>query len=146
MHDPIAIRPELGAFGLTPQNYAGDLGALAWLSFLNPFMEECFWRLFVFESLRHAETTSATTARWWVPALATNALYAAYHVPVVMVFLPAPLVACVYAFLVAFGLQLQLIVRHVGLVLAVSVHFAGDMAVSIIVTDLLWRWGLEGPA
>ena len=45
------LRATLAQFGLTPSNPAGDLGALAWLTLLNPLMEEGFWRLFLFQML-----------------------------------------------------------------------------------------------
>ena len=38
--------------------------------------------------------------------------------------------------------MLQLVVERYGLILAVGVHLAGDAAVSLIVTDMLWKWGL----
>ena len=45
------LRSTLAQYGLTPSNPAGDLGALAWLTLLNPLMEEGFWRLFLFQML-----------------------------------------------------------------------------------------------
>ena len=78
--DPDAMRAALRVYGLTADNPVGDLGALTWLTFLNPIMEECFWRIFLFESLRHSEAASAWL-RWWAPCLATSLLYASYHVP-----------------------------------------------------------------
>ena len=137
---PKRLQPGLGIFGLTPAHWASDVGALTWLTFLNPLMEEAFWRLFIFNSL-WIETPSAW-ARWWAPALATSVLYASYHVPVILNFLPVVLVMVGFVFLVAFGVMLQLVVERYGLILAVGVHLAGDAAVSLIVTDMLWKWGL----
>lgn len=134
--DEDRLKPSLGMFGLTPSQVFSDLGALAWLTFLNPFMEEFFWRVFVFEHLRMA------TRRWWLPCLITSFVYAMYHVPVVCNFLPLPLVALGFIGLVSLGVVLQVVVEHVGIIFSVGIHLAFDAVASLIVTDILWRWGL----
>ena len=125
------MRERLAEYGLTPSNPGGDLGALAWLTFLNPLMEEFFWRLFVFEGLRPlGASSSSARARWWTPATLTSVLYASYHVPIVWQFLPPVLVALGFCFLVGLGLSLQYAVYRYGVILAVAVHFAYDACVS----------------
>ena len=61
---------------------------------------------------------------------------------VIILFLPPPLVALSFLLLVALGVKLQLIVERFGLLLAVSVHLGADAVASLIVTDVLWEWGL----
>ena len=139
--DVATVRPALETYGLTAENPAGDLGALTWLTFLNPIMEEMFWRIFLFESLRQPDASTAWW-RWWAPAVTTSVLYASYHVPVVILILPLPLVILAYVFLIGLGMQLQLIVERFGLVLSVGVHLAADLTASLIVCDVLWEWGI----
>ena len=139
-----AVRERLAEYGLTPENPAGDLGALAWLTFLNPLMEEFFWRLFLFEGLRPLSSSSSGNprARWWWPATLTSMLYASYHVPIVWQFIPPVLAALSFCGLVIIGLSLQHIVYRYGLILAVAVHFAYDACVSLIVADVIWGLGI----
>ena len=149
--DMAIIRAKLLDFGLSPATPAGDLGTMAWLTFLNPVMEEGFWRLFVFELLRspeHLQPTGGDGSRssswwqWWGPACATSAMYAAYHVPVVWQFLPRLLVPVAYCLLVGLGMMLQLLVARFGLVLACGVHLAYDATACVILADALWGLGL----
>ena len=49
--DVSLIRARLATYGLTQTNPSGDMGALAWLTLLNPLMEEGFWRIFLFNLL-----------------------------------------------------------------------------------------------
>ena len=210
--DVAAIRARLAGYGLTPTNPAGDLGALAWLTALNPLMEEGFWRLFLFQMLlarcaseaqeglpvgddggeeeeqqQQQQQQQASTSRrggrdggsdggrsggggggvdgaavvrtaaasssssssssssgpaWWCACLVTSALYASYHVPIVISFLPLPLVAAAYVGLVGLGVALQLIVERWGMLLAILVHAAYDLTASLLIADVLFRWGI----
>ena len=45
------MRQTMATYGLTPDSPGGDIGVLAWLTLLNPLMEEGFWRVFVFRML-----------------------------------------------------------------------------------------------
>ena len=140
--DKEELRPELGIFGLTPAAIFGDVGVLAWLTFINPMMEELFWRIFLFESLRRPDGASSVQ-RWWGAAIVTNMIFASYHVPVALNFFQPALVAVAYVGLVGLGLALQIIVEHVGVIVAIGVHLAVDACASLIVADMLWRWGLR---
>lgn len=126
----LAIRTSLARFGLTSESAAPDAEVIAWLSVVNPILEEFFWRVFMFECLRGQ--------RFWLPALGVSTLYASYHVPVVWNVLPPGLVALTFLFLVLLGLALQLIVDHVGLILAAAVHCAYDVVACMLLSDVLW--------
>ena len=130
------VRQRLAEYGLTAAMPLPDAGVMTWLTFLNPFMEEFFWRLFVFHHLRHPHRS------WWTPAACTEMMYAAYHLPVVARFLPWAQVLLAGAGLFCFGLLLQIIVERVGLILALAVHMAGDFVVSLLVADIIWSWGI----
>jgi hypothetical protein len=130
------VRQRLAEYGLTAEMPVPDAGMMTWLTFLNPFMEEFFWRLFVFQLLRQPQRS------WWAPAACTEMMYAAYHLPVVLRFLAWSQALLAGAGLVAFGILLQLIVERVGLILAVAVHMAGDFVVSLLVADIIWSWGI----
>jgi hypothetical protein len=132
-----AVRMELAEFGVSNRTVGSDVGTMAWLSALNPVMEEGFWRLFLFEQLRATDGS-----RWWAPASVVSCLYAAYHLPVVWSFLPPMLVALAAPFLFSLGLTLQLMVERHGLVLAAMVHSAFDIVACLILSDILWPWGL----
>lgn len=136
-----AMQPALGSFGLLPSTIGLDVISLLWLTLVNPVMEECFWRIYVFEMLRQP-APGKRRSTWWAPALASAALYASYHVPVVANFLRPSLCALAYVGLVGLGLLLQLIVEHVGVLVAIGVHTAADAAASLIASDIIWRWGL----
>jgi hypothetical protein len=142
--DMVVVRERLASYGLTEANPLGDLGALAWLSFLNPIMEELFWRVFLFEALREPDA-SDTWSSWWVPACVTELLFASYHVPVVWQLVPLPLVGLAYVFLASLGFGLQIATDRYGLLFAIVVHFAYDLTACIIGADLIWNLGI-GPA
>ena len=155
------LRHDLATWGLTRANPGGDMGELAWLTFLNPVMEEFFWRVFLFESLRASRdalwlprsddeppeplSTVAMSRwewRWWGPALGANVLYACYHVPVIYLFLPPPLTVACWVGLVLIGLSLTLVIERFGLITAVGWHLAADAIVSLIVMDAIFGWGI----
>ena len=116
--DEESIREWMGrTLQLTKNTPAPDIGVMLWLSFVNPVMEEFFWRLFLFELLffprkglveplvpRQAPRTGRP---WWQPCILISMLYASYHVPVVWGFLPTGLVAVAWVSLVGLGIFLQ---------------------------------------
>ena len=80
---------------------------------------------------------------WWPPACAVAFLYASYHLPVVWRLQPSTIVILAFPFLVGLGLTLQLLVERFGLVLTTLVHCAFDIVACLILSDILWDWGIR---
>ena len=139
--DVDSLRAKLADYGLSDADPAPDVIALLWLTFLNPIMEEGFWRVFCFQLLLR-DGGGEDRRRWWTAALAVSVLYAAYHLPVVWNFLPLALVLGCGVGLTLLGLALQRVVERLGLIVAIVAHGACDAVVSVIVADVVWSWGL----
>lgn len=138
--DASSMRAGLGSsFGLTDGTPLPDVEVILWLSLVNPVMEEFFWRVFVFELIRGG-------CEWWRPACGAAILYAMYHVPVMMAFLPTPLIALAFVLLIGLGVALQVSVDRIGLIFAVILHCSFDVVACILFADVVWSWGLEGLA
>ena len=140
--DERSMRPLLVPWGLSSASVGFDIGTLMWLTFLNPVMEEFFWRVYLLEMLRPFGNDGPTCARGWAPTAISATLYASYHVVVVSNFLPMALCLLSFVCLAMLGLALQGVLARVGLIAAIGVHLAVDACLSLIIADVLWRWGL----
>jgi membrane protease YdiL (CAAX protease family) len=128
------IRSKLGEFGLTtPLGYA----ALAtFLSIVNSFLEEYYWRWFVFGRLRKYMPLAA--------AIAVSSLgFMAHHVIVLSVYFPGRFVAAVVPFSLAIALGGAVwawLYHRTGSILAPWVsHLIVDLAVMTIGYDLAFH-------
>eukprot|EP00918_Siedleckia_nematoides_P066061 GHVU01143690.1.p1 GENE.GHVU01143690.1~~GHVU01143690.1.p1 ORF type:complete len:302 (+),score=28.46 GHVU01143690.1:62-907(+) len=152
-----AIVQKTEANGLDyPRNAAGAaalLGLAAWFSFVNPFLEEVFWRVYLrcelqdpFCSAVRPQVVSSEvgaagpepteTAKWMA-----SCYFASYHVVVVTLFLPwgLALLAGVGLALVGRGLVWVQENERFGLLTSFGVHIGLDVAFCLIVAQLYFR-------
>ena len=131
----------------------------AWFSVANPVLEEFFWRLFLYQLLG-----GDGTGRFWgaargapddetprrcrrlassvepIPTLVTSAVYALYHASVVARFAGPLSVLAAEAFLLCYGVALQLVTANLGVLVSVGAHAGGDIVIALCLTESLWEW------
>ena len=139
---PRGTRAKLSAYGLDDTEAASDIFLIAWITLVNPVMEEFFWRLFVMQLLlaHWGDSKACGQPRGGLHAafLVTSVFYAAYHVPVVAALAPLPL-ACVAGLgLVGLGAFFQALTQAGYLIVAVGIHLSCDAVAMAVFADIVW--------
>jgi len=129
-----AVKAKVGGFGLdSPKGFA----ALAvFLSVIHSFLEEYYWRWFVYAGLRERLPQAA--------AIALSSLaFAAHHLIVLLVYFPGRLLTATtpFALAVAVGgaIWAWLYDRHQSLAAPWAAHALTDVAIMAVGYDLLYR-------
>jgi hypothetical protein len=158
-------RAQAAEFGIDQSRASLALFSAIWFCIVNPFVEECFWRVFVAVLLR---------GMGGYAALLSAVLYASYHSIPVQYFAPPwvtgavrmaralfhafahalsrahtlslslPLLythaVVVVFFLVAAGAFFELVGARFGLLVAVLAHAGADAVIACAAADVVWPW------
>lgn len=101
-----------------------------WITFVNPFIEEFFWRGFVFRALNQF---SANKTHSWYIIIIAGALFALHHAIIMWDWFTAPLLILVLTFLGLAGMLFNWTYYKTGTIVpAIIIHLAADATISII--------------
>jgi membrane protease YdiL (CAAX protease family) len=114
-------------YGITKSFF---ISVALWITFVNPFIEEFFWRGFVFRALNQF---SKNKLHSWHIIIIAGAMFALHHAVIMWGWFTTPLFILVLTFLGLAGAFFNWTYYKTGTIIpAIIIHFAADATISFI--------------